>query len=222
MLVLSHRGYHVTVPENTSEAFERALRLGVDGIETDLQISADGHLILFHNRLAPDGRATGALRRDELSALVGYPIPTLEEVLQQYPGVLWNIEIKTPAVLAPAVAILRQFCRTRRLLITSFWHTVIEDISQRLDVDCGIVVAHRPFARAVPPFGWWPETGRVQTVVWAYPIVDAEIVAQTARQGRRNFIYGVETAQDRVHCAALQVDGVITDHPDLWLPTRPD
>ena len=36
MLVLSHRGYHAAVPENTYEAFERALRLGVDGIETDL------------------------------------------------------------------------------------------------------------------------------------------------------------------------------------------
>jgi hypothetical protein len=46
-------------------------------------------------------------------------------------------------------------------------------------------------------------------------------VAQTARQGLRNFVYGAETARDRAHCAALQVDGVITDHPALWLPTRP-
>ena len=40
--------------------------------------------------------------------------------------VLWNIEMKTPAVLDHAVAIFRQFGHTRRLLITSFWHTVIE------------------------------------------------------------------------------------------------
>jgi glycerophosphoryl diester phosphodiesterase len=220
MLVLSHRGYHATAPENTYEAFERAIRLGVDGIETDLQISADGHLILFHDRLTPDGRTTASLSRSALSTVVGYPIPTLEEVLHQYEEVLWNIEIKTPAVLDSAVALFRQFCHTRRLLITSFWHTVIEHISQQLDVDCGILVAHRPFAHAVLPFGWWPNTGRVQTVVWAYPVVDADIVAQTARQGIRNFVYGAETASDRVHCTALQIDGVITDHPDIWLSTR--
>ena len=150
MLVLSHRGYHVAVPENTYDAFESALRLGVDGIETDLQLSADGHLILFHDRLTPDGRATASLSRSDLGAVVGYPIPTLEEVLHQYKDVLWNIEIKTPAVLEQAVALLRPWCYTRRLLITSFWHPVIEHISQRLDVDCGIVVAHRPFARALP------------------------------------------------------------------------
>jgi glycerophosphoryl diester phosphodiesterase len=220
MLVLSHRGYHVSVPENTYDAFENAIRLGVDGIETDLQRSADGHLILFHDRLTPDGRATESLSRSELSAVVGYPIPTLEEVLSQYKDVLWNIEIKTPVVLDQAVAVFRQFGRARRLLTTSFWHTVIEYINQRLDVDCGILVAHRPFTQARPPFGWWPDTGRVQTVVWSYPVVDADIVAQTARQGLRNFVYGAETEHDRVHCASLQIDGVITDHPDIWLGPR--
>jgi glycerophosphoryl diester phosphodiesterase len=221
MFVLSHRGYHLTVPANTYDAFEGAMHLGVDGIETDLQRSADGHLILFHDRLTPDGRPTASLSRADLSAVVGYPIPTLEEVLSQYRDVLWNIEIKTPAVLDQAVALFRLFGHTRRLLITSFWHTVIEHISQQLDVDCGILVAHRPFVRARPPFGWWPPTGRVHTVVWAYPVVDAAIVAQTARQGLRNFVYGAETEHDRVHCATLQVDGVITDHPEIWLRTRP-
>jgi glycerophosphoryl diester phosphodiesterase len=220
MLVLSHRGYHVNVPENTYDAFEHAMRLGVDGIETDLQRSADGHLILFHDRLTPDGRATESLSRSELSAAVGYPIPTLEEVLSQYKDVLWNIEIKTPVVPDHALAIFRQFKRARRLLITSFWHPVIEYINQRLDVDCGILVAHRPFTHAQPPFGWWPDTGRVQTVVWSYPVVDADIVAQMARQGLRNFVYGAETERDRVHCANLQIDGVITDHPDIWLGMR--
>jgi glycerophosphoryl diester phosphodiesterase len=80
MLVLSHLGYHVAVPENTYDAFESALRLGVNGIETDLRLSADGDLILFHDRLTPDGRAIESLSRSALSAAVGYPIPTLEEV----------------------------------------------------------------------------------------------------------------------------------------------
>jgi hypothetical protein len=57
-------------------------------------------------------------------------------------------------------------------------------------------------------------------VVWAYPVVDADILAQTTRQGPRNFVYGAETENNRVHCAILQVDGLITDHPDVWLHAR--
>ncbi|MBI3937750.1 MAG: glycerophosphodiester phosphodiesterase, partial [Betaproteobacteria bacterium] len=42
MLILAHRGYHATVPENTLEAFAAAVELGVDGIETDVRTSRDG------------------------------------------------------------------------------------------------------------------------------------------------------------------------------------
>src|SRR5262249_3557646 len=50
MLILGHRGYHATVPENTLEAFAQALALGADGIETDIRLSADELPILFHDR----------------------------------------------------------------------------------------------------------------------------------------------------------------------------
>src|SRR5258708_4377063 len=82
MLILSHRGYHETVPENTLEAFEQAVALGVDGIETDIRLSADGLPILFHDRTTSDGRSVAALSRAELSELVGYPVPTLGEALE--------------------------------------------------------------------------------------------------------------------------------------------
>jgi hypothetical protein len=109
------------------------------------------------------------------------------------------------AVLDHVVPLLKRWGQARRLLITSFWHTVIEHISQQLDIACGILVAHWPFASAVLPFGWWPPTGHAQTVVWSYLVVDAEILAQTARQGIRNLVYGAETERDRVHCATLAV-----------------
>ena len=43
-LVLSHRGYHVEHPENTLDAFRAAIDLQVDGIETDIRLTADGVL----------------------------------------------------------------------------------------------------------------------------------------------------------------------------------
>ena len=46
---IAHRGGADLWPENTLEAFERAIAVGVDGIEFDLQLSADGHLVIHHD-----------------------------------------------------------------------------------------------------------------------------------------------------------------------------
>src|SRR5579864_277216 len=103
MLVISHRGYHVRAPENTLESFEAAIALGVDGIETDIRLSADQVPILFHDHLAPDGRDVASLSHAELTHAVGYAIPTLEQALQLPVAgkrdFLWNLEIKTPAAV---------------------------------------------------------------------------------------------------------------------------
>ncbi len=49
--IIAHRGASAACPENTMIAFERALELGATGIETDVQMSADGRLVLIHDEL---------------------------------------------------------------------------------------------------------------------------------------------------------------------------
>ncbi len=48
--IFAHRGLHDAVPENTPAAFCRALSLAIDGIETDIQLTADRKLVLWHDR----------------------------------------------------------------------------------------------------------------------------------------------------------------------------
>ena len=86
-LFIAHRGGSVEAPENTLAAFRRALALGADGIELDVQVTRDGVPVVFHD--ATLARLTG--RRGRLarltslncapSAFSGEPIPTLAEVL---------------------------------------------------------------------------------------------------------------------------------------------
>lgn len=215
MLLLSHRGYHVDVPENTLEAFERAIAMGVDGIETDVRLSADGLPILFHDRLGPDGRQVAMTSRDELSNLVGYSVPTLEEALQRWNRPLWNIEIKTPLVSDAALALLSVYGRSRRCLITSFWHNVVERFSH-LDVQCGILIAHRP-ASAQHLLRLLPGDGRIRTIVWSYDLLDATLVESAAAEGLSNFVYGLETKSEHLRCSEMPVDGIITDHPEFLI-----
>ena len=65
MLVIAHRGYHAKISENTPAAFEAAVALGVDGIETDVRICRDGSMVLIHDRVI-SGKAVVDLTHSEL------------------------------------------------------------------------------------------------------------------------------------------------------------
>ena len=63
-LVVGHRGASGHAPENTMAAFERALQLGADGIEFDVQRSSDGRLMIFHDdELRRTTNREGSLRK---------------------------------------------------------------------------------------------------------------------------------------------------------------
>ena len=66
MLIIAHRGYHAAVPENTLAAFEAAVTVGVNGIETDVRISRDGLPVLIHDRVTGSGDAVADLTRAEI------------------------------------------------------------------------------------------------------------------------------------------------------------
>lgn len=107
--IYAHRGASAVAPENTLPAFEKALELGADGIELDVQATADGMLVVLHDFvLERTTNGTGLLRNHTLAQLTsidagvhfddsfaGTPIPTLEQVFDLVgEGCVVNVEIK--------------------------------------------------------------------------------------------------------------------------------
>ena len=97
--VIAHRGASSEEKENTLPAFERAIELGADYVEFDVQASSDGGLVVFHDlrldRLT-DANA-GRCGRDPLAALRELGIPTLAEVLELTSGRIGVMaELKSP------------------------------------------------------------------------------------------------------------------------------
>jgi glycerophosphoryl diester phosphodiesterase len=224
MLVLSHRGYHVKLPENTLEAFEAAVNMGVDGIETDLRLTVDGQLILFHDRLAPDSRAVSEVTREELRRLVGHDVPLAEEALARWPQLLWNLEIKTPTALEASLDLIGRFQRSHRMLVSSFWHPVVEETARRTEVECGLLAAHHPssdrnatssfvIAPTGPDDGSWRR--RINTIVWSFEFLDQATIQASAEAGYRNFSYGVATPAEHMQAQQWGLHGIITDRPDF-------
>ncbi len=99
---IAHRGLSKDYPENTMLAFKKALEAGADGIETDLRLSLDEKIILFHDanlkRITGHDHTPESLSLAELKKLdagEGECIPSLDELLQIIKGrITLILEIK--------------------------------------------------------------------------------------------------------------------------------
>lgn len=140
--VIAHRGDSAHAPENTMAAFERAVRLGAEGLEFDVRLTADGVAVVHHDAaLDRTTDAAGPLGRRALAELRavdagarftidggrtfpfrgrGLRVPTLDEVLGAWPDTPVLIEIKEAAAAGAVRAALDRHAAAGRAVVASF------------------------------------------------------------------------------------------------------
>jgi glycerophosphoryl diester phosphodiesterase len=149
MLVIGHRGASADAPENTHAAFRAAWAQEADGVEFDVQVTADGVPVVFHDdrltRVAGVDRAVAEATWSDLAGLdvgswrgskwAGERIPRLDDLLRELPaGRRALVEIKSAAAAVPAIASVLRGYRPRRLDITilAFELVVLERVAVEL------------------------------------------------------------------------------------------
>ena len=140
--VVGHRGNAAHAPENTLEAFRQAVDIGVDALELDVHLSADGHVVVIHDptldrttdrsgrvdRLtladirAADGGARFTTDRGATRPYAGKGIlvPTLHEVLESFPAMPLLIEVKTHHASLATRELIARHGAERRVVVASF------------------------------------------------------------------------------------------------------
>ena len=139
----AHRGFCGKYPENTMLAFRKALEAGVDGIELDVQLTKDGHVVIIHDETVNrTTNGTGLVveylledlqKLDASSIFAGQmgfnPIPTLREYFELVKDshIVTNIELKTgvnqyPGIEAKVLDLIREFKLEDRIIISCFNH----------------------------------------------------------------------------------------------------
>jgi glycerophosphoryl diester phosphodiesterase len=128
---MAHRGGSSYPPnvgfENTVRAFQTAVDLGYRYLETDIQATADGQVVAFHDdRLDRVTDRTGLIAsmpwRQVREARVGgtEPIPTLPELLEAFPDARFNLDLKGPGTASPVWEAIRRHAAYDRVCIGSF------------------------------------------------------------------------------------------------------
>ena len=162
-LIAAHRGASARLDDNSLEAFEAAIALGADLIETDVRADDGGNLILAHDRVRPDDPTPVML--DQLVALAAGRIALNLELKQH------GLEQRLLAALQP---------RPDGLLVSSFLPEALREV-RRLDptVDTGLVVqiGREPFAVAA-------ECG-AQALIANVKMIDDALLQAAALHGAR-------------------------------------
>ena len=237
-IVFAHRGASTYAPENTLPAFQKALDLHSEGIELDVQMSADGYLVVIHDETIDrtsngTGRVTDmsfeALRQFDYGKwfgerFTGQPIPLLQEVLtllKGWDGIL-NIEIKNneipyPGIEEKVIQLLRQNDFTGRALISSFNHGSIHRVREIAPQIPAALLYDFTFFRVA--YRQAPEYG-VQNVHPYYLNVSPRMLAFCHTHGLRVIPYTVDKPAAIKRLIRMGVDGIITNSPNVAMEAR--
>lgn len=260
--IAAHRGGAALWPENSLAAFAGALALGVDLLELDVHLSADGEVVVIHDATlerTTEGTGAvgeweaGALRRLRLrragGALTDERVPTLDDVLALVApaGAGLLLELKGPSfsvryardrceeleiVTGPlyegleerVLARLAAAGMTERTNVMAFNPAVITRVralapSQRTTLLVGRSQVEGAGARAADTAEWARRLG-VTHLGLAHAMLDAEVVAGARARGLALTVWTPNDETELRRVAALGVDIITTDHPDLALRIR--
>ena len=237
-MIQAHRGASACRPENTLEAFSLAIEQGADGIELDVHLSKDGHIVVAHDeRLERVSNGTGLINDHTLEELKTldfsklFPgqgpcrIPTLAEVyaLVKPASLTVNIELKTTELLYPGLpeklaALAREYAMEDRVMYSSFNHYSLMEIKK-----------YNPAAKT----GLLYQLGLVDPWVYAnyvgayaihpvYYVIAAlpETVANCHDNGVLVNVWTVDEPQAVKKMIQCGVDGIITNKPDVAIACR--
>ena len=241
-LVVAHRGASGTRPEHTFASYDRAIEMGADYIEQDLQVTKDGVLVVMHdttlNRTArgPAENCTGAVDTKTLEQIktcsagqwfgaewAGEKIPTLEEVFQRYgKTVNYYIETKAPdpedhmeerlLALMDKYGLREPAINRWQVLIQSFSADSLKTL-HAMDARLPLIFLGNPSVANIPSYADY--------AVGLGPSFGASINAAWVGTAHANCLdvhpYTINTAANMQAALNVGVDGMFTNFSDVLI-----
>jgi glycerophosphoryl diester phosphodiesterase len=211
----AHRGLHFgsQIPENTLAAFGSAIELGA-GIECDLRLTADDHVIVFHDadarRLCASPLIVGSSQWKNLASLrvAGHPIPTLENLLDLVDGrVPLLLEVKVERDVRRWAPVLKRELAgyVGRFAIIGFDPRLLRSVKTHMpDVRRGLLIQDR---RSLVERRVYIRMTEPDFLAVEFAALGKPWVAQ-ARRTRRVYGWTIRTAAERAQ-AEVQADALI-------------
>jgi len=226
-IAFAHRGGAGDWPENTMAAFEQAIALGYQYLETDVHVTADGTAVAFHDdvldRVTDRRGRIDSLPWSEVSQarVDGHAIPRLEDLLGTWPEARVNIDPKHDASVEPLVDVVDRTGAHDRVCVTSFSDRRLARFRTLTGGRVCTGTGPLDIAR-LRAAGWRVPSGRVSgacaQVPVRYkgiPVVDPRFLAAAHRRGLPVHVWTVDDPAEIERLLDLGVDGIMTDRPGV-------
>lgn len=224
-LVIAHRTAMGHAPENTLLGIRQALDMRCDGVEVDVQLSADGVPVLIHDDdLQRTTNAAGLIadrtyaELQRLDAGEGEPVPSLRDALQLVGGrMLFVAELKisaqadVPALCDAVLAEIERAGAMPWIWLWSFSSEAVIELSRR--APRGRRIAH--LCVAPTPETWQiAAEHRLDGISMHGSGLSADNVASCRAHDMAAFVWTVNERADIRHCIELGVTGIVGDYPE--------
>ena len=219
--IIAHRGASAHAPENTIAAFQLALEQGADGIELDVMLSKDGHLVVIHDDTVD--RTTGGkgyvrdMNLEELKSLdagEGQSIPTLDEVFEEFGGrLIINVELKNYTSVFDGLPIetaklVKKHQLGESVIVSSFNPFNLPRFHARMpEVDLGLLTQPNTAKK------WVWRLFKYDALHPHFSDVDQVLIAALHSRNRKVNVWTVDEPSEIQRLAALEVDSIITNDP---------
>ncbi len=241
----AHRGGALEAPENTIEAFRAGLAAGAVRLELVVHATSDGQVVVIHDDLVDrttDG--SGLVREMTLAELQrldagarfvaddggrpfagrGVVVPTLAAVLEAFPGVPLNIEIKqnAPAIEAEVLAVIDRFDARQQILLAAEVGEIMErirhaapDIPSGTSVEDGAEFLDHWGGGRLDEYVPRGMAFQVPPTFMDQPLVTREFVEVAHGKGVEVHVWTIDEADEIERLLRLGVDGIMTDRPTV-------
>lgn len=233
-LIWAHRGASGYAPENTLEAFQKAIEMKADGIELDVQLTKDGQMVVIHDEMidrTSDGK--GWVKDFTLEELRKFnynkthpefehaDIPMLREVYEliKPSGLTINVELKTGIVFYDelekrVLELTKEMGMEDQVLYSSFNHyTCVKLHELNPSAYVGFLYADGPIDMAA----YCHKHGGDALHPALYNLQFPDYMKDAAKNGLDVNVWTVNEEQYMVMCCQLGVNAIITNYPDKAL-----
>lgn len=232
--IFAHRGFSGKYPENTMLAFEKAVAIGVDGIELDVHLTKDGEIVIIHDEdikrtcdgegLVKDMTLEELKKFDASAAFRGVygfcGIPTLREYFElvKDTDIITNIELKTgvyeyEGIERKVTDLIKEFGLEDKIIFSSFNHFTVKRCEKIApEIKRGFLTGDW-----LVDFGKYTRERNVQCCHPWHITLSKEVIDEMHSAGCEINTWTVNEYEDIERLAEWGVDSLIGNFPDRMI-----
>ena len=221
VLKIAHKGASDYAPENTLEAFRKAIKLKIDVVEFDVHHTKDGKLIIMHDhnvKRTTDG--LGSIHKLSLKELRkfhepnGEAVPTLQEVINILKNkCICKIDIKDSNITEKVLKVIKKNHIESSVIITSELHSVLKKTKQlapKIKIELGAFKEKRPIKEMIKEV----KDIKAEIISPHYSIITKKLVDESHKNGLEVHVWTVDDPKMMKEMKKLGVDGITSNYAD--------